>query len=366
MHVVPGFQSKVEGHFATWLPQIAAEWENNSEFEIHWLTASKKVNHPEPVSWMGQTFHTVYVPEKLRAFRLYSRDCSLMKAKLKELHPDLVHAWGTEDCCGLAAARSEFPFLLSMQGILTEYARCIPPNVFERVQSWIEKFVLKRARNITVESTWGMSLMQTLAPHAQIERVEYGVSDYFYHVAWQPDEQEPYAIFVGSPCERKGIRDALAAFSSPLLRTRKLLIAGGEADIYRDVSPLNVVWLGRKSRDETAQLMARASCLILPTRADTSPNVVKEARVIGLPIITTPHGGQTDYVLEDETGYIVKAGDIETLSKRISAILENPALARRLGATRHAEHRDWFRTQNTASQFLEIYRRLGAKLKSVR
>lgn len=364
MHVVPGFQSKVEGHFATWLPQIAAVWSDNPEFEIHWLTASRKANHPDPVKWLGQTFHTVYVPEKLRTLRLYSRDCSLMKKKLKELNPDLVHAWGTEDCCGLAAARSGYPFLLSMQGILTEYARCIPPNIFERVQSWIERYVLKRARNITVESTWGMNLMKALAPHARIERVEYGVSDYFYHVEWQPDEREPYAIFVGSPCDRKGIRDALAAFSSPLLSRRKLLVAGGDIGAYSDVSPPNVIWLGRKSRDETAQLMARASCLVLPTRADTSPNVVKEARVIGLPIITTPHGGQTDYVLEDETGYIVNAGDIETLTKRISEVLENPSLARRLGGAMHAEHRDWFRTQNTASRFLEIYRRLGSASKS--
>ena len=360
MHIVPGFQVKPKGHFATWLPQIAAAWNDNPEFEIHWLTVSRNVNHPEPVKWMGQTFHTIYVPEKLRTFRLYSRDCSWIKKKLKELRPDVVHAWGTEDCCGLAAARSGYPFLLSMQGILTEYARCIPPNIFERVQSWIEKFVLKRARNITVESTWGMNLMKTLAPHAQVERVEYGVSDYFYHVAWQPDEQEPYAIFVGSPCERKGIRDALAAFSSPPLSNRKLLVAGGDVDIYRDLSPPNVVWLGRKSRDETAQLMSRASCLVLPTRADTSPNVVKEARVIGLPIVTTAHGGQADYVIDDETGYIVEAGDIDTLSKQISAILESPSLAQRLGNARHEEHREWFRTQNTAARFLEVYRRLAA------
>src|SRR5262245_13307134 len=106
-HVIPGLEAhRSRGHFATWLPQLCAAWEGEKDLDIQWLVISRTFSPPEPIRWHGQTFHFLHVNKRLRMLRLYRRDCRLIRDKLDELSPDVVHAWGTEDCYGLAAVRS--------------------------------------------------------------------------------------------------------------------------------------------------------------------------------------------------------------------------------------------------------------------
>ncbi len=364
-HVIPGIEAAApRGHFATWLPQLSESWERAADLDLHWLVISRSLPPPEPVRWRGQSFHFLHVPQKLRMFRLYQRDCRLIRARLDALRPDLVHAWGTEDCYGLAAVRAGRPFLLSMQGILTEYERRVRLHPFERFQAILERFVLRRTRQITSESTWGCATVRKLAPQAEVTRIEYGVDDVFFRQPWQPDPAKPAAIFVGTPNPRKGIEDAVAAFADPALAGAELWIAGDRDNSYS--APLiqrstpNVRWLGRLNSSETAARLAQAWCLVLPTRADTSPNAVKEARVVGLPVISTPHGGQSDYVVPGETGWLCEPGDVRALVGHLTRTLGDFALTQQLGHCRHAEHRDWFRPERTATEFHHLYQRLAS------
>jgi glycosyltransferase involved in cell wall biosynthesis len=363
LHLVPGFeQEQPRGHYATWLPQLAERFAGEGEFDFHWVTVTRRVNHPAPVRWMGQTFHTVYVPEKMRSLRLYWRDLRLIQRLLDGLEPALLHAWGTEDCYGLAAIRSRRRFLLSMQGMLSVYVQRSRSPMLAHWHARIERYILARTRFATAESTWGCDLLKQQAPHAQVFPVEYGVQPVFYQTSWKPDPLKPVALFVGTVDHRKGAEDAIAAFGRPELQNAELWILGdrgkGLAKKLERRSSRNVQWLGRRDRAETAELMSRGWCLVLPTRADTSPNVVKEARVIGLPVITTRHGGQADYIVDAETGWLVEPGDIDALTGRLADVLGHFDQAQRLGACRHQEHRAWFRPENTAGGFLKIYRQL--------
>ena len=362
-HIIPGLEAHApRGHYATWLPQLSAAWVGQPDLELHWITVTREPLHREPVTWRGQTFHFIAVPEKLRALRGYRRDSRLIAKKLEELQPELIHAWGTEDCYGIAAMRSGREFLLSMQGILSEYVRRAPLHPLVHLQAFMERSVLAKARQISAESSWGCDCVRRWAPHATIHRVEYGVQELFFDAHWRPDPKAPVAIFVGSPHARKGVQDAVAAFATPGLQGAELWIVGDRESAFarrlEKRSTGNVRWLGRRGAAETAALMGQAWCLLLPTRADTSPNVVKEARVIGLPVITTPHGGQIDYVIDGETGFIVEAGAIGALADRLGRLFGDLDLTRRMGAARHAEHRAWFRPENTARGFLEVYRKM--------
>lgn len=363
IHLLPGFEAHVpRGHYATWLPQLSRAWGNTKDLDIHWITIVRNIEKSEMVRWRGQTFHLLRRPEKLRPFRLYWKDCKLIKRELQSLKPDLIHAWGTEDCYGFAAALSGQKFLLSMQGLLNEYARVNPPNIFERLQAGIERFIFKRAGHITVESNWGAGILKCQAPHARIHLVEYGVEDLFFDISWQPDPKKPAAIFVGTSVPRKGLQDAVAAFAHPSLADKELWILGDRdfplaKELQRRSTP-NVKWMGRQNRQETARLISQAWCLVLPTRADTSPNVVKESRVIGLPVITTPNGGQSDYIKDGENGWIVEPGDVPALQDRLQRVLNDYENTRLLGSNRQQEQREWFRPQNTANALESLYRQL--------
>ena len=117
----------------------------------------------------------------------------------------------------------------------------------------------------------------------------------------------------------------------------------------------NVEYLGVLPWFDLQQQMKGARCLVHPTLADSSPNVVKEARVIGLPVITTIHGGQAGYIRNGENGIIVEPLNPDNLAEALSRLMGDFELAKRIGATRHAEDRAYFRPENTARGFLEIY-----------
>jgi glycosyltransferase involved in cell wall biosynthesis len=101
-----------------------------------------------------------------------------------------------------------------------------------------------------------------------------------------------------------------------------------------------------------------AWAFVLPTRGDTSPNSVKEARVIGLPVITTRHGGQAGYIIDGVNGRIVDPLDARHLAAALADVMGGLDRARELGAGRHAEDRAYLRPERTAEGFAAIYREL--------
>ena len=60
---------------------------------------------------------------------------------------------------------------------------------------------------------------------------------------------------------------------------------------------------------EVAKELETATILLMPTRADTSPNAVKEAVVAGLPVVASTIGGIPDYVVHGKNGLLFPPGD---------------------------------------------------------
>ena len=61
--------------------------------------------------------------------------------------------------------------------------------------------------------------------------------------------------------------------------------------------------------------------------------VYLEASATGLPVVAGDSGGAPDAVRPDETGYVVPGRDADALADRVSTLLGDPALARRMGET---------------------------------
>jgi glycosyltransferase involved in cell wall biosynthesis len=170
---------------------------------------------------------------------------------------------------------------------------------------------------------------------AKAELAKQRVQQMFFETKWQPEKSKLFALFVGGISPRKGIQDLVEAFRSPKLSGSELVVIGGGEGAWSENlqkgASSNILWLGRKTAEETAKHMAKAWCLVLPTRADTSPNVVKEARVIGMPVITTHNGGQASYVMDGEDGYFVECGDLDGLIRKIGKLLGCFAKAQAMG-----------------------------------
>lgn len=333
VHTLKAFEGAPDpGHHATWLPRISRILEGFDGFDIHWITCTKRVGQPQTVEERGQTFHLIprgsLAAAMLTAFRRERRTVARI---LKALQPDLVHAWGTEEGYGYVATDWRGPSFVSIQGILTVCCRACPQPWLMRFQARHERRVLAEAHFITVESDWGREHLRSLAPHARIELLEYGVDDAFFHIRHRPAKR-PLVLFIGTLSRLKGVDVLLEAFQDPrLARVDLALLGDGPLRQSDEGPPPNVRFLGHRPRSEVLDWMARAWCLVHPTRADTSPNVVKEARVAGLPVITTPDGGQTQYVEDGVSGWLVDIGDPKGLVQAILSLVSDPAVGIRMG-----------------------------------
>ena len=323
-----------------------------------WITLNEDITERKEITFCNQQFIVLPTRKKGRASSLFKEDRAAIARTLREINPDLVHGWGTEDVYALAAATSGFPFVISMQGILTHYilhSRTDARTLFQAMQ---EFFILRRTKALTCETRWAKSILQRRAPGAEITCIEYGAHSDFFNASWQPDPERPVVLFVGSLVARKGIQDALKAFQSPRLKESELWVAGNGPLEDKEGAPPNVKWLGRLDRSQLIAKMAKAWCLVLPTRADTSPNVVKEARVMGLPVVTTPCGGQSDYIEDGRNGFIVEPGDIPRLIDRLHQLLSDYEFCRQRGKDGWEKDRALFRADLMAEKFRQLYRAL--------
>jgi len=351
------------GQGCTWLPQLAESFARYPGFEIHWVILDRKGNPPATFHAHGQTFHRLQGNS-------FSLDLALgnlptrrtLRRFLRELKPDLVHAWGTELIYPAALRDFAGPTVLSMQGVLTEYRRIggLPDDWRWRRMVAGEPGMIRSATVVTSESEWGIARVREVHPDADCRLVEYGAHPRFYDIPWQPDPAAPSLLYVGGAGIRKGfdvLLDALALLPDP---TWELRLAGDD-EMRREVEARGlsrVRCLGLLPWDAMRAELQAAWAFVLPTRGDTSPNSVKEARVIGLPVITTRHGGQAGYIVDGVNGRIVDPLDSRHLAEALADVMGNLDRARQLGAGRHAEDRAYLRPERTAEGFAAIYREL--------
>ena len=88
--------------------------------------------------------------------------------------------------------------------------------------------------------------------------------------------------------------------------------------------------LGWKNETEIIQLLDQCHLFIAPSitasdgNQDAPINVLKEAMAMGLPVISTHHGGIPELVEDGISGYLVPERDAEALADRLNTLLAHP------------------------------------------
>lgn len=77
----------------------------------------------------------------------------------------------------------------------------------------------------------------------------------------------------------------------------------------------------------------------------------------GLPVVTTPEGGQTQYVTHEKSGYIHPASDPEALIQAVLNVTADRETKLRMGSRDQEKCRHLLQPSRTAEQLLKIYQR---------
>lgn len=183
-------------------------------------------------------------------------------------------------------------------------------------------------------------------------------------------DRPPFILCFGRHVRDKGFDLAISAMPAILARHPdvRLVIAsdGPERSALeaqtRELGLANRVefvgWLGDAELRDT---VARATMAIVPSRWGEGFGLVAlEAALAGRPVIATDFGGLPEVVIDGEVGLIVKTEDPSAISAAAVRLLDDPALAMRLGRAAAVRARAEFSLSAQLDNFTTLYEKLGA------
>ena len=173
---------------------------------------------------------------------------------------------------------------------------------------------------------------------------------------------ETRLVFVGRLTAIKGLRVLIEAFAQAHATRPGLsltLVGDGDdrAHLERLAAPLGsaVRFAGFLSQDGVAEALAEADAMVLPSFAEGLPVVLMEAMASARPVIATQVGGVSELVEDGINGFVVPAGDAETLAERIGRLADDPALRARMGAAGRSKVRAEFDVRVEAARIGALF-----------
>ncbi len=320
-------------HPASWQRVLLAELEKEPSLRLHVVVLRKQFRESSTFERHGVVFHLIKVPGGVRAPSLFWVDTLLIGRVLKAVRPDVVHAWGTEQGAALVANRLGYPRVVTIQGLMSWYGEVVPQGAHERLAGVIERYTLPRVPLVTTESCFAVNWLRSHYPGLRVEQIEHAPDPMFQRIERRPRTDPLRFIFVGAFDYRKGGDLLLRALDQLKDETRFELVAVGEPhteflkSVQGSVSPemcRRVTFKPHLTPTQVTEELSAATLMLCPTRADVSPNAVKEAVVAGVPVVGSNVGGIPDYVFPGQNGVLFPAGDLAQFVAAIRSACRHP------------------------------------------
>lgn len=361
----PELEGSPRGHPAPWERILLNEFASVPNLDLHVFSVDRFFPVSTSFRSGGVNFHCVKVPGRLRLASNYWLETLLIRRKLAPIKPDMVHAWGMERGGALVASRMGRPHLVTVQGLLSWAAKLTEPTFYQKLEVRLEKPSMGRARMVTAESGFAVSWLKDLYPHLDVLQVEHAPDPVFFQVDRSPVTAPIRFLHVGHVTQLKGTDLLLRALDQ--LRKQldfQLVLVTTPNPSYMAVlrgmvSPDlwdRVVIKENLTQQQIAAGLAQATMVLFPTRADNSPNSVKEAVVAGVPVVASRVGGLVDYVIPGENGVLFESGNLGAFKTGILEAVSHPAFGRgRVNPGTHDRMRAYLSPSTMKKKFLEAY-----------
>ena len=227
------------------------------------------------------------------------------------------------------------------------------------------------ARAVVTETDYAKKFLQERFPDRadKIYRIYNGLNLAEFRRA-DFSSASPTIIAVGRLIDKKGFADLIHACRSLVERGKSFrceIFGEGplEEKLRRQIEELklqNCVELpGPKPQHEIKRYLAAGTVFVLPSVIDPEggmdnlPTVVMEAMATGLPVVSTAIGGIPEMVIDNETGFLVSAGDTDGLADAIEKVIVDLSLAKKLGQAGHGRAETLFSIQKNVCSLLALF-----------
>jgi len=211
------------------------------------------------------------------------------------------------------------------------------------------------------------------ADESKIHEIPLGVKDIFFE---EIDEElvsrmrkrfdgDPIILSVGELSWVKGKDIPLKALAALIRRFPKarLVYVGKNGGIYKHLKELsrrqglerNVLFEGYVPQDELIHYYSSADVLVHTSYAEGLSTILLEALAVGLPVVSTPAGGNAQLLMENKAGLVVPFNDPKSVCSAVEEILCNDRLRKALrdnGRSYAANNLTW---NEVTRKYLTLY-----------
>ena len=312
-------------HPASWQRVLFDQFAPDPTLKLHVIVLRKQFEQNLTFERRGVSFHLIKIPGGTRAPSLFWLDTFAIRRVLKQIKPDVVHAWGTEQGAALVANRLGYPRVVTIQGLISWYEKVVPLPWLVRLSGVLERASLPKANVVTTEARFTVDWLRRHYPRVRVEQIEHAPDPIFHTVIRQPQTGKVRFLFVGALDYRKGGDVLLQALDRLVSEMDFELLVVGQLcpELSSRLPPLSpelwrrIEFKSHLTHLQIAEELGRATMAVCASRADVSPNAVKEAVVAGVPVVGTQVGGIPDYVHPSRNGILCQPDNVEAMTQAI-------------------------------------------------
>jgi len=216
---------------------------------------------------------------------------------------DIVHAFNIPSAFAMHYAKGKKK-VLSVHGVFSDQVKVIHSSTTSSIATNVESKVLKWANKLTTDSKISQTKYKQKL-NLDFEYLPSPIDTNMFNKVPEIKKSINQIVYVGRDSFEKGI---------DILKEIESKING------------NVIYCINKPWLETMKILKSSSILIVPSRMESLPTVIKEAFYLKIPVIATSVGGIPELIKDNETGFLVESENPQMLLQKINQFLTDPLL----------------------------------------
>lgn len=160
----------------------------------------------------------------------------------------------------------------------------------------------------------------------------------------------------------KGIQDLISAFpriKQEIPMAKVLIVGSGDYEtklktLAQETDREDIKFLGEKNQHEIAKILSITDIAVSTSYSEGLSASIREAGVMGLPVVATNVGGTPELVTDYQTGMLFEPGNVDSLVEKICQISKDKDLAYKLGNKAQQISIEKYNWDNITQRYCEV------------
>ena len=230
-----------------------------------------------------------------------------IKAMLNSKEYDIVHAWNIPSAFVMKKIKAKKK-VLSVHGIYRQQVEKIHSKTTSRIGKKAEEEAFKIADAFSTDSKYVQNFYKKKL-NIDFIHLPAPLDPSKFQKTNNVEKKKNQIIYIGRDSYEKGI---------DILKKIENQIKG------------KIVYCTELKWPDAMKKLKESTILVVPSRMESIPQVIKEAFFLKIPVIATAVGGIPELIMNNKTGILVTPENPQSLQNEINNLLKNPLLQNQL------------------------------------